>query len=103
MPNIPKGPRAWARALILGGLLGAPALAAIPAAEARPVPALAAAERAEAPLVAVQWGPPRHYNGPRHWRRPPPPPPHWRQHRAWHRGYPPPPPRGPYYRPYYRR
>jgi hypothetical protein len=98
----------WGRkALILGALLGAPALAPAPV-EAAPVRGvIGLAVEAPAPAVQpVQWGPRpyydrRRYDGPRRWHRPPPPP-HWRRHQAWNRGYGPPPryyrhPPRPYY------
>jgi hypothetical protein len=92
------------KALILGALIGAPALATAPAAQAAPIQPAIAVATPEAQFVPVQWGPLRpHYRPHRHWHRPPPPPPrHW--HRRYAYGYPPPPPR--YYRhprPYYYR
>ncbi|WP_426955341.1 hypothetical protein [Muricoccus radiodurans] len=91
--------RSWGRkALLVGALIAAPALAPAPA-DAAPVHGL----RAEAPradVQTVQYG--GYYGRPhyRHWHRPPPP--YYRHYYgrpAWYRGYPPP---RPYYRPYYR-
>jgi len=93
----------WGRkALVLGALIGAPVLAAAPAAEAQTIQAVIGVATPAPEVVPVQWIPPPHAR-PRHWHRPPPPPPrHWRRHHA--RRYPPPPPR--YHRhprPYYYR
>ena len=85
----------WGRkALVLGALLGVPALAAAPAAHAEPRHAVMVVEGGvPAQLVPVQYGygPPRGYyrGGPRHWHRPPPPR-YYRRHYAG-RGYGPPP------------
>jgi hypothetical protein len=80
------------KALILGALLGAPMMAAAPAAQAQPIHAQAAIFVGEpaAELVPVQYyGERRRYYGPRHYYRPPPPR-YYRRHYAG-RGYGPPP------------
>jgi hypothetical protein len=85
----------WGRkALVLAALLGVPALAAAPSAEAQVVQAVIVDSGAPAQLVPVQYGPPRGYyrgyyrGGPRYWRGPPRG--YYRRHYAG-RGYGPPP------------
>ncbi|MBP0495228.1 hypothetical protein [Roseomonas indoligenes] len=81
----------WGRkALVLAALIGAPALAAAPAAQAQPVPAVMLGSGPAAELVPVQYyGPPRGYYGHRHrhWRRPPPPPRYYRHYGGYRGGY----------------
>ena len=90
------------KALILAALLGAPMMAAAPAAQAQPVQAAVFVGSPGVELVPVQYyGERRRYYGPRHYYRPPPPR-YYRRHYA-RRGYGPPPRYYRHHRPHYYR